>query len=65
MQVDMILNNIDDPEGGQTALAAAYDPDEVADFRAYMLGDGEAMSGILLAGRRDNGETTYLVFLLD
>lgn len=33
---------------------------------SWLLGDGAAMAGILIAGRRGaNGEATFLVFLLD
>jgi len=65
LQVEQILDNIEDPQKGQQALAAAYDPAEVNEMRAYNIGDGEAMSGLLLAGQRTNGEVTFLVFLLD
>jgi hypothetical protein len=65
MQVDMILNNIENAEEAQKALAAAYDDTSVTKLQAYNIGDGEAMSGLLLAGRRQNGEGTFLVFLMD
>ena len=65
MQVDMILNNIENAEKARTALAAAYDDNSVTQLHAYLIGDGEAMSGLLIAGRRENGEGTFLVFLMD
>jgi hypothetical protein len=65
MQVDMILNNIENSEKAQEALASAYDDKNVTQLQAYNIGDGEAMSGLLLAGRRQNGEGTFLVFLMD
>ncbi len=65
MQVDMILNNIDNAQEARQALAAAYDDETVSDLRAYIIGDGEALAGILIAGRRDNGDTTFLLFLMD
>ena len=35
-------------------------------LRVYNLGDGGAMSGLLIAGRQeDTGETLFLVFLMD
>jgi hypothetical protein len=37
----------------------------VTELRVFSLGDGAAMAGILVAGRRDNSEATFLVFLLD
>ena len=64
--VPMILDNIDDAEGARAALAAAFDDPAVTELRVFNLGDGEAMSGLLVAGRRGaTGETTYLVFLMD
>jgi hypothetical protein len=37
----------------------------VDDVRVYNIGDGEQMSGLIVSGRRANGEATFLVFLLD
>jgi len=38
----------------------------VTDLRVYILGDGGAMSGLLIAGRHnETGEAIFLVFLLD
>ena len=65
LQVGMILDDIENAEAAKAALAGAYDPKVVIDLRAYNIGDGEAMSGLLLAGLRDNGEATFLVFLMD
>lgn len=65
MQVDMILNNSENVEEAQKALAAAYDDDAVSQLGVYNIGDGEAMSGLLVAGRRENGDGTFLVFLMD
>ena len=64
--VPMILDNIDDAEGARAALAAAYDDPAVTELRVFNLGDGEAMSGLLVAGRRQaTGEAAFLVFLMD
>ena len=50
----------------RAALAAAYDDPAVTDLRVYNLGDGGAMSGLLVAGyRKGTGEATFLVFLMD
>ena len=59
--VTMILSV---PSGGE-ALAGAYDAPQVADMRVFNTGDGSAMYGLLLAGRRENGEATFLAFLYD
>ena len=64
--VEMILDNVDAPEKARAALAAAFDDPAVTELRVFNLGDGGAMSGTLVAGRRGaTGEATFLVFLLD
>jgi hypothetical protein len=64
--VPMILENIDGAEQARAALAAAYDDPAVTELRVFNLGDGEAMSGLLVAGRRQaTGEAAFLVFLMD
>ena len=63
--VPMILDVVEGAANAVNALSAAYDHPSVVDFNVYNIGDGGAMSGLLLAGRRANGETTFLVFLLD
>ena len=48
------------------ALSTAFDDPAVTELRAFNLGDGGAMSGLLVAGRRSpGGESTFLVFLMD
>jgi hypothetical protein len=62
----MILDNIEGAAQARAALAAAYDDPAVTELRVFNLGDGEAMSGLLVAGRRQaTGEATFLVFLMD
>jgi hypothetical protein len=61
----MILDVVENAEAAKKALAAAYDDPAVSDLAVYNLGDGGAMSGIEVVGRRAGGETTFLVFLLD
>jgi hypothetical protein len=65
ISVPMILDVVKDSEAARQALANAYNDKFVADLVVYNLGDGEAMSGLLVAGKRSNGETTYLAFLYD
>ena len=50
--VPMILENIEGADKARAALAAAYDDPAVTELRVFNLGDGGAMSGILVAGRR-------------
>jgi hypothetical protein len=56
---------LDQGEAARSALAATYDPEDVANLRIYTIGDGEAMSGLLIAGYRTSGALTVLVLLLD
>ena len=50
----------------RAALSAAFDDSAVTELVVYNMGDGGAMSGLLVAGRRGKtGESTFLVFLLD
>ncbi len=62
----MILDVVEDAARARAALAAAFDDPAVTELRVFNLGDGGAMSGILVAGRRGaTGEATFLLFLLD
>ena len=66
MAVPQILDDMDGAERGRAALSAAYDDPAVTELRVFALGDGEAMSGLLVAGRRAvTGDATFLVFLMD
>lgn len=65
LSVPMILDNIEGADKARAALSTAFDDPSVTELLAYNLGDGGAMSGILVAGWRSNGETIFLVFLLD
>ena len=66
LSVPMILDNIEDAEAARAALSAAFDDLAVTELRAFNLGDGEALSGLLVAGRRGaSGDATFLVFLMD
>lgn len=62
----MILDVVRDAESARAALAAAYNDPVVTELRVFNLGDGGAMSGLLVAGRRAAAsDATFLVFLLD
>jgi len=66
ISVPMILDNIEGAEQARAALSAAYDDPAVTELRVFNLGDGEAMSGLLVAGRRGaTGEAAFVVFLMD
>lgn len=61
----LLLTETDDQARAEQALATVFNHPEVTDLRVYAIGDGAAMSGLLLAVCRTNGETTILVALLD
>jgi hypothetical protein len=64
--VPMILEVVEDAAAARAALSAAFDAPQVTELRVFNLGDGGAMSGLLVAGRRAaTGEAVMLVFLLD
>lgn len=61
----LLLDDTDNSDPARQALAAAYDDPLVTAVSVYAIGDGAAMSGLLLAGSRTTGEVTILVSLLD
>lgn len=61
----LLLADTDESAQAQQALAAVFNDPQIADLRVYAIGDGAAMSGLLLAGSRTTGEITLLVSLLD
>ncbi len=61
----LLLDETENSDLARQALAAAYDDPQVMDLSVYAIGDGSAMSGLLLAGCRTTGEVTILVSLLD
>lgn len=65
LSVPVILSVAESAEATRTALSAAYDHPTVTELRVFNLGDGQAMSGLLVAGKRKTGEATFLVFLAD
>lgn len=59
-------HEVDDAAAAHATLAAAYDDPAVTELRVFNLGDGAAMAGLLVAGRRGaTGDAIFLVFLLD
>lgn len=66
LSVPSLLDPGGDGKSAREALSKVYDDDAaVTELSLYTLGDGAALSGLLIAGRRQNGEATFLVFLLD
>ncbi len=65
LSASMILDNTDPPAKAHQALANAFDDPQVAELRVYRIGDGAAMSGLLIAARRPAEGSLFLVFLMD
>jgi hypothetical protein len=59
-----MLESHDDPSAARNALQQAFDDSQVQVLHVYRIGDGGAMSGLLIAARRC-GFDVFLVFLLD
>ncbi len=64
LSVPMLLD-INDTDQAQKALSITYDNSGVKNLTVHTVGDGQAMSGILVAGQRSTGEATFLILLLD
>jgi hypothetical protein len=65
LSIPLLLEPGGDGESAQKALSNTYDDVSVIELHVYTVGDGAALSGLIIAGRRQNGEATFLVFLLD
>lgn len=64
--VPMILDVVEGADAARSTLSAAFDDPQVTELRVFNIGDGGAMSGLLVAGRRGRtGEAVMLVFLMD
>ena len=66
LSVALLLDAIDNPAEARAALAVAFDDPAVTELRVFSIGDGAALSGLLVAGRRGaNGDATYVIVLMD
>ena len=63
--VPLLMDLLPDPGAAEQALSAAFDEPGMAAVSAYNIGDGAAMSGVLLAGEKKNGERLFVIALLD
>jgi hypothetical protein len=61
----LLLSETDDESCAQQALASVFNDPQVTDLTVYAIGDGAAMSGLLLISYCITGETTILISLLD
>jgi hypothetical protein len=60
----LLLSETDDEARAQQALANVFNDPQVTDLSVYAIGDGAALSGLLVAGYRPN-EMTILISLID
>jgi hypothetical protein len=65
LSIPLLLEPSSDSESAQKALSNTYDDVSVIELHVYILGDGAALSGLLIVGSRNNGEATFLVLLFD
>ena len=66
LSIPMFLDGIENPEEASMALAAAFNDPAVTELIVHTIGDGGAMSGLLIAAfRKKTGDMTFLVFLMD
>lgn len=60
----LLLEETDDQTRAQQVLGSVFNNPQVSDLRVYAIGDGAALSGLLVAGYRPN-EMTILISLID
>ena len=66
LSAGVLLDEAENAAQAQAALVTAFDDPAVTELAVYQLGDGEAMNGLLVAGRRQASQgATFLVFLID
>ena len=64
--VPMLLDNPADAEHARAALSVVFDNPAINELRVFNLGDGGAMSGLLVAAQNTAPDTAvFLAFLLD
>lgn len=64
--IPLLLEAGQDPEAMQKALSSAFDDPTVTELRVFNIGDGEAMSGLLVAGfRKKSKQATFVIVLMD
>lgn len=61
----VLLDEAENAAKAQAALVTAFDDPAVTELAVFNLGDGGELSGILLAGRRQDHSAIFLFFLLD
>ena len=62
--VPLLVEAPEDAVAARAALSAAFDDAAVTELKVFTVGDGEAMSGLLVAGRRAQARDAICVIVL-
>ena len=65
LSIAVLLEGHENPDAAMKALSAVYDDPAMGSLQVFTLGDGAALSEVLIAGRARSGAATFLVFLMD
>ena len=65
LSASLLLENIENEAEACKSLASVFDDQLVSELSIFKIGDGSAMSGVLIASRRSTDETVFLVLLMD
>lgn len=63
--VGLLTEFIENASAGQEAMAAVFNHGDIVDLSIHSIGDGEAMSGIMVTALFSGGHTCSLVALMD
>ena len=63
--VSLLIENTDHSAEAQAALSKTFDDSTLSELQVFKIGDGDAMSGILIASRRPNEGSVFLLLLMD
>jgi len=63
--VPLLTELVENAEQGKLALAAAYNHPEISQVQLFSVGDGEAMSGLLLCGLFADFSACSVICLMD
>lgn len=61
----LLLEDRENAADARAALQSVFDSPSIAELQVYNLGDGGAMSGLLLAARRQDESMVAVILLMD
>ena len=65
LSASTMVDSHEHSEQAQAALSNAFDDPDVCSVQIYKIGDGEAMSGVMIVAQRQVQDALFLVFLMD